>query len=33
MMRALNAGILGVFTLVVGYVVFRKLQKGFAEEL
>ena len=29
----LNAGILGVFTLVVGYVVFRKLQKGFAEEL
>ena len=29
----LNASILGVVTLVVGYVVFRKLQKGFAEEL
>ena len=29
----LNASILGIVTLVVGYVVFRKLQKGFAEEL
>ena len=29
----LNASILGVVTLVVGYGVFRKLQKGFAEEL
>ena len=29
----LNASILGIVTLVVGYIVFRKLQKGFAEEL
>ena len=29
----LSAAILGVVVLVVGYWAFRKLQKGFAEEL
>ena len=29
----LNAAILGVGILIIGYWVFRKLQKGFAEEL
>jgi len=33
MSTLVNAAVLGVGFLVIGYVVFRKLQKGFAEEL
>ena len=30
---AISAVVLGLFFLILGYLVFRKLQRGFAEEL
>ena len=33
MSTLLSAVVLGLFFLILGYLVFRKLQRGFAEEL